>query len=99
MRSSNIVASDKYSGQERILHICDQLKAETYINPIGGLNLYSKDLFQSKNIKLNFINSLLSFNVNNENNWELSLSILDLLMKFSKSELEILLNRFNIIEK
>lgn len=40
---------------ERLFQICHQLNAEHYINSIGGSDLYSKDTFQEKGIKLDFI--------------------------------------------
>ena len=44
-------------GQKRVLDICLQENADCYINPIGGIEIYSEDVFQSKNIKLEFIRS------------------------------------------
>ena len=43
------------SGQEKILKICGMLGADHYINPKNGTDLYDTGLFESKNIKLNFI--------------------------------------------
>lgn len=45
------------SGQERILDICKKEKATVYINPIGGLELYSKNVFETQGIKLQFLRS------------------------------------------
>lgn len=42
-------------GQERILDICKKEYADNYINPIGGVNLYDKKIFQEQRIRLNFI--------------------------------------------
>ena len=44
-------------GQERIIQICNSEKADEYINPIGGVELYSKDAFEKHKIKLTFIKS------------------------------------------
>ncbi|MDF0718778.1 WbqC family protein [Kaistella sp. PBT33-4] len=42
---------------ERLIAICKQVGAETYINAIGGQELYSKEYFASKGIDLKFIKS------------------------------------------
>lgn len=42
-------------GQDRILDLCLQRKADEYINPPGGVGLYSKDAFLKNNIQLHFI--------------------------------------------
>ena len=55
-----VETSTKYNnrnlkGQERILDICIEEYADQYINLIGGLNLYNKQLFLNNGIKLNFL--------------------------------------------
>ena len=42
-------------GQDRILDICIRENADHYINPIGGRELYDKQLFIEHDIKLNFL--------------------------------------------
>ena len=51
--SSAIYQNTNLKAQERILDICLQENATQYINPIGGLELYDKDFFEVKNIKMN----------------------------------------------
>ena len=53
--SSDIPANHKMVAQDRVLSICQEMHAETYINPIGGVNLYSKDKFANKGCELKFI--------------------------------------------
>lgn len=43
--------------QERIIDICKQEKASNYFNPIGGVELYSAELFRKNGINLSFIKS------------------------------------------
>jgi hypothetical protein len=55
-----VASSTKYDnahlkGQERILDICLQESARTYINPTGGMELYDPSLFEGRNIELFFI--------------------------------------------
>lgn len=42
---------------DRLIKICNKVGAINYINLIGGKELYSKDYFYNKGIKLNFIKS------------------------------------------
>jgi hypothetical protein len=44
-------------GQERILDICRQERAEVYINSIGGKLLYDPAVFLSQGIQLHFLRS------------------------------------------
>lgn len=42
-------------GQERILDICRQEQADVYINPIGGITLYDRDIFLQQGVQLHFL--------------------------------------------
>ncbi|MDD5297986.1 MAG: WbqC family protein [Rhodocyclaceae bacterium] len=42
-------------GQEKVLALCRAAGAETYINAIGGLDLYAKQDFQNQGVGLTFI--------------------------------------------
>ncbi|HSZ85519.1 MAG TPA: WbqC family protein, partial [Puia sp.] len=50
--SSSIYLNTNLKGQERILDICLKEKADHYINPIGGMEIYSNELFERSGIKL-----------------------------------------------
>lgn len=41
---------------EKLIDIAKSLGCDHYVNPIGGVELYDKDLFKNKNITLSFIN-------------------------------------------
>jgi hypothetical protein len=41
--------------QHRVVLICQEMKAKTYINPIGGQSLYFKNFFQEYDLDLQFI--------------------------------------------
>lgn len=56
--SSVPYSNHQLKGQERIIDICIQEKADTYINPIGGLELYERSKFEAAGIELFFIKSL-----------------------------------------
>ncbi|MBT4791176.1 MAG: WbqC family protein [Halobacteriovoraceae bacterium] len=55
--SSDIDIDHKLKGQDKVLAICETLGADSYVNAIGGVELYSKDIFKAKGIDLNFIRS------------------------------------------
>ncbi len=97
VRSSSVYPVAHLKGQERIMGICKVEKADSYVNPIGGQELYSKDFFQENGIQLNFIktNPIVYSQFTKEFiPW---LSILDLLMFNSKEELTKILNQYELI--
>lgn len=53
--SSDIEIDSSLKSQAKVLAICTSLGADTYINPIGGVDLYSKSNFKSHGIDLRFI--------------------------------------------
>ena len=53
--SSNILFNNELKGQEKVIAICEALRADTYINAIGGVELYAKEDFYIKGINLQFI--------------------------------------------
>jgi hypothetical protein len=54
LTSSELVKDNSLRGQDKILAICAQLGADTYINPQGGRELYSHDRFADAGIDLLF---------------------------------------------
>ena len=78
--SSEIEIDCGLKGQDKVLSICEMVDANTYINSIGGVELYSKEAFQLRGIELTFIQSK-PFEYEQFNNkfvpW---LSIIDVLM-------------------
>ena len=54
-QSSEIDFDNTLKSQDKVISICKALKAESYINPIGGLELYDKEVFKSKGIELQFL--------------------------------------------
>jgi hypothetical protein len=84
-------------GQERILAICKNESAKVYINPIGGQDLYSKELFQENDINLNFIKTQTIEYPQFGKQFIPWLSIIDVLMFNSKDETKLLLNQYELI--
>jgi hypothetical protein len=94
--SSELQKDNSLKGQSRVINICNALSASQYINPIGGTELYSKDVFEFENIKLNFLktrnNAYRQFN----NKFVPNLSIIDLLMNCTVEEICALLQKYDL---
>lgn len=56
--SSEIAIDHGLKSQDKVLALCKAVGATTYINAIGGIELYSKEVFLSSGIELRFIRSL-----------------------------------------
>lgn len=52
--SSSLGIDTALKGQERVIATCQTINATDYINPIGGLGLYDKQVFTDANIQLFF---------------------------------------------
>lgn len=65
---------------DRVIHICKALDADTYINPIGGLELYDRKHFEAHSLELQFLqmNSIVYQQFGPS--FEPGLSILDVMM-------------------
>ena len=55
--SSEIPIDHRLQSQDKVLAMCEALHADTYVNAIGGLDLYSRDAFRARGIELKFIRS------------------------------------------
>ncbi len=100
VESSTIYNNQNLKAQGRILDICLQEKANHYINPIGGMAIYDKQLFADNEILLNFIKAkpiqYKQFN-KDEASFVPWLSIIDLLMFCSVEEINEHLDKFELI--
>ncbi len=56
--SSEIDIDHCLKGKNKVLALCKAVKADTYINTIGGIDLYNKEEFAEQQIDLSFINTL-----------------------------------------
>lgn len=53
--SSDIRIDHALRAQDKVLALCEALQAHTYVNPIGGTELYDAETFASRGIALKFI--------------------------------------------
>lgn len=96
-KSSEICNNTDLSSQQRVLDICQQVGADVYINPLGGQELYSKDVFKEYNLELFFIkpNNIVYPQFKNE--FVPWLSMIDLLMFNSPEEIQGMLDCYELI--
>ena len=78
--SSSIGIDHKLKGQEKVIALCEAIGASTYVNAIGGVDLYSKEAFLDKGIDLKFIKSLPFYYPQFGNEFVPWLSIIDVMM-------------------
>lgn len=97
--SSTIYQNNELKGQYRILDICLKEGAQTYINPIGGMELYDNSYFEEHKIDLRFIQTQSYTYTQLNKTFVPHLSIIDILMFNKKEEVHALLNQFELIKK
>lgn len=97
LQSSAIFENENLKAQTRIIDICKQKQASQYINPIGGVELYQKNDFETENIKLNFLKTYPIQYQQFNNDFTPYLSIIDLIMFNEKSKINSLLNEFELV--
>ncbi len=98
IKSSNFT-DIKSKGVDRIIEICQSMNATTYINSIGGINIYDKSNFKKNNIDLLFIKTNnLTYNQNNiSRSFIPNLSIIDILMHNSKNDIKTFLTNYTLL--
>jgi hypothetical protein len=96
VESSTKYENSTLKGQERILDICQKENANHYINPIGGMELYNKDTFEQTGVKLNFIQAELQPYQQFNNDFVPGLSIIDVMMFNSVSEISEMLESYKL---
>lgn len=83
--------------QERVLDICKKENTNTYINAIGGKDLYSKDEFSRNGIGLFFLKPLIIEYKQFNNDFVPWLSIIDIMMFNGKDRIKKMLNNYVLI--
>lgn len=95
--SSNVNIDHTLKGRDKVVAICKKLNASTYINAIGGQELYDVQDFRNENLDLKFVKSP-PLNYKQYNNefvpW---LSILDVLMFNKRQDITNYLNKYTLV--
>lgn len=97
LSSENFGEFKSFNRTERLINYCKKENAETYINMIGGQELYDKNYFLSKDLKLLFLQPNIVEYEQNDNPFIAGLSIIDILMNCSKSQVINMLNQYKLI--
>ncbi len=98
LQGSKVLPASGLTGQDRVIEICKIFNADHYINPIGGVDLYESALFNQQGITLSFLQTSDKINYHQWNDtFTPNLSIIDVLMFNSKSEVLSLLEAYSLI--
>lgn len=95
--SSAIFNNHHLHSVDRVLDICQQIGCKTYINAIGGMNLYEKNIFSQKQIDLKFLKSKEIRYRQFTNQFHPWLSIIDVLMHNPKEKIGDYLNEYELL--
>jgi len=97
IETSRIYNNQFLKAQEKIIDICKKEKASTYINSIGGTDLYQPEAFSEIGCELKFLKShLIEYNQFNKQ-FVPFLSIIDVMMFNDIVSIKKLLNKFELI--
>ena len=95
--SSAIPIDHELRSQDKVLTICKAMNAYHYINPAGGMDLYSKDVFKQHHIELHFLESKAIEYRQFSDEFVPWLSIIDVMMFNSGDQIKEKLNAYNLI--
>jgi len=80
VRTTSVYGNDDLKGQERVLDICKREGAATYVNVLGGRELYGHAAFAAAGIELRFVETLPREYPQLGGPFQPGLSIIDVLM-------------------
>ncbi|HEV7780587.1 MAG TPA: WbqC family protein [Chitinophagaceae bacterium] len=94
--SSTVNIDHQLRNQDKVMALCQALGADIYINPVGGVELYSKETFKEKNIGLKFIQSTPVEYPQLKHQHVPWLSMIDVMMFNSKEDIQKMLNAYTL---
>lgn len=95
-KSSELSYNRKAGAEEKILELCHFLDADTYINPIGGADLYTSASFKKHGVELLFLKSRNSAYPQKSDTFVPSLSMIDVLMYNDKNQILKLMGEYDL---
>lgn len=95
--SSTIPIDHSLRSEAKVIALCKNRGATDYVNPIGGVELYSKSNFLKEGMQLHFLKTTESSYPQFGNPFVPWLSILDVMMFRSKEEIAKMLNVFQLL--
>lgn len=94
--SSEIEKNDELKKEERVMEICRRLGGDTYINAIGGKELYRSEDFEKEGLRLNFLRTQEIVYKQFNNEFVPNLSIADVMMFNDKEEIKKMLSDYSL---
>jgi hypothetical protein len=82
--SSSIQIDHQLKSDKKVIALCKAQNANTYINPVGGMDLYNKKAFKNEGINLHFLKASNITYPQYTNDYVPFLSIIDVMMFNSK---------------
>lgn len=95
--SSTVPINHDLKASEKVLALCKAINADIYINPIGGTELYNKDVFQASTITLQFIKANPILYKQFSADFVPWLSIADVMMFNDRSQIQHFLNEYSLV--
>lgn len=96
--SSDIGKDGMLRGQEKVIDICKKMQADTYINAIGGIELYSSKSFRDSGIELLFLRPSMELQYKQFGDaFVPNLSIIDVLMFTPRERIPSMLESYDLI--
>jgi hypothetical protein len=86
--SSTVDVNHELKSEKKVIALCKARHAETYINPIGGVELYDKEEFKNEGIELKFLKADNIIYPQFKNEFIPFLSIIDVMMFNTKEEIK-----------
>lgn len=97
VESSAQYENQSLKAQDRILDICKKESAATYLNPIGGLELYDKTTFANAGMELFFVKPSIGKYRQFSNEFVPGLSMMDVLMFNTPEEIARMICNYELI--
>lgn len=95
--SSSIEINHSLKAEDKVIALCKARLANNYINPIGGIELYSKEIFKEEGLELQFLKTNNIIYPQFKNEFVPFLSIIDVIMFNNKEKvLEYLNSAFTL---
>lgn len=94
--SEHFESSRGIDKEQRLINICKELNAKTYICDIAGKKIYKKEHFEKEALELQFFINIISKYKQFNNNFISHLSIIDVLMFNSIDKINKMLDTFEL---
>ena len=97
MVSSTLTIDHNLKSEAKVLAMVQSRKADVYINPIGGVDLYSKQRFKDSGVDLFFLKAEIITYEQNASLFVPFLSILDVMMFNTQQKIQEHLLRYTLV--